>query len=47
MDKGDAKAVEKLIKDKSNYVAKLDALLTKYESAGEKDKESIKKEIKN
>jgi hypothetical protein len=44
IDKGDAK--EKLIKDKSRYVAKLDALLAKYESAGEKDKESIKKEIK-
>jgi hypothetical protein len=44
MDKGDVK--EKLIKDKSKYVDKLDALLAKYESVGEKDKESIKKEIK-
>jgi hypothetical protein len=44
MDKSDVK--EKLIKDKSKYVAKLDALLAKYESAGEKDKESIKKEVK-
>jgi hypothetical protein len=41
MDKGDAK--EKLIKDKSEYVTKLDVLLVKYESVGEKDKESIEK----
>ncbi|MDR1522560.1 MAG: hypothetical protein LBS29_01145 [Endomicrobium sp.] len=45
MRKDDPK-MEALIKDKTQYVKKLDVLLLKYEAAGEKDKESIKKDIK-
>lgn len=44
-DKDDPK-LEALIKEKSKYVSKLDALLIKYEAAADKDKESVKKGIK-
>jgi hypothetical protein len=35
-----------LINDKTQYVSKLDALLSKYEAAGEKEKKLIKEDIK-
>ncbi|MDR0724279.1 MAG: hypothetical protein LBF23_03745 [Endomicrobium sp.] len=44
-DKEDPK-LEALIKEKSKFVSKLNALLVKYEAAVDKDKESVKKEIK-